>query len=97
MTLKHINPSGNTIEVVNRMPFTGVWMDKSECNDRIFLRFQEEGSREITHEIIEPIHVKLREEGKDHQKGVQIDAENGTTLLLFSSGKIQELLEGIQR
>jgi len=92
MTVTQIEPSGRSVEVVKDMPLTNVRMDSDACNDRIFLRFEEAGRREITHEIVEPIHVKLREEGGG-QKGLQFDAENGSTLVLFRSGHFEELLK----
>jgi len=91
MTVTQIEPSGRSVEILQDMPLRNVWMESDDCNDRILLNFQQEGKREITHEIIEPIHVKLREEGGG-QKGLQIDAENGSTLVLFQSGHIEELL-----
>jgi hypothetical protein len=36
----------------------------------------------------------VREEAQG-KKGLQIDAESGSTLVSFSSGKMRELLEGI--
>jgi hypothetical protein len=94
MTVMQINPSGRQVEVVRDMPLTDVSMRSNGCTDSIFLRFEQAGKREITHEIIDPIHVKLREEGEG-RKGLQIDAENGSTLVLFRSGKWNELLEGL--
>jgi hypothetical protein len=94
MTVTQIEPSGRMHEVVRDMPLTNVWMDQNDCNDRIFLRFEQDGRREITHEILEPIHVKLREEGGG-QKGLQFDAENGSTLVLFRSGHFDELLKSL--
>lgn len=94
MTVTKIEPSGQSHEVLRDMPLTNAWMESGECNDRIFLNFEQDGKREHIHEIIEPIHVKIREEGQG-KKGLQIDAENGSTLVLFSSGKLQELLDGI--
>ena len=95
MTVRKIEPSGQTVEIARDMPLSRVWTEGGECSDRIFFNFEQEGRREVIHEIIEPIHVKIREEGQG-QKGLQIDAENGSTLILFSSGKLNELLEGIQ-
>jgi len=95
MSVRKIELSGRTAEVVSDMPLTNVWLESGDCNDRIFLKFQAEGKREITHEIIEPIHVKLREEGGG-QKGLQIDAENGSTLVLFRSGHMEELLGALE-
>jgi hypothetical protein len=91
MTLTKIEPSGQSHEVVRDMPLVNAWMETGECNDRIFFNFEADGRRECTHEIIEPIHVKLREEGQG-KKGLQIDGENGSTLILFSSGKLRELM-----
>lgn len=92
MTVLKIEPSGQNHEVVRDMPLVKTWMESDQCNDRIFFNFGQEGRRDCTHEIIEPIHVKLREESHG-KKGLQIDAENGSTLILFSSGKLQELLD----
>ena len=91
MTVLKIEPNGQNHEVVRDMPLVNAWMESDQCNDRIFFNFEQGGRREFTHEIVEPIHVKLREEGQG-KKGLQIDAENGSTLILFSSGKIEELL-----
>ena len=95
MTVTKIEPNGQSREILRDMPLSNVWMESGECNDRIFLNFEQDGKREHIHEIVEPIHVKLREEGQG-KKGLQIDAENGSTLVLFSSGKLQELLDGIR-
>ena len=94
MTVMKIEPSGQSQEVIRDMPLRKAWMENGECNDRIFFDFEQEGKRECIHEIIDPIHVKLREEAQG-KKGLQIDAENGSTLILFSSGKLNELLSGL--
>jgi hypothetical protein len=73
------------------MPLKNVWMESSDCVDRIFLNFEQEGKREVMHEILDPIHLKLREEDSG-QKALQFDAENGSTLLVFRSGHLHELL-----
>ncbi|HVK59633.1 MAG TPA: hypothetical protein VM735_12690 [Candidatus Kapabacteria bacterium] len=95
MTVMKVDPSGQSHEVVRDRPLTKAWMDTGECNDRIFLDFESNGKRELIHEIVEPIHVKLREEAQG-RKGLQIDAEDGSTLVLFSSGRLQELLSGLK-
>ena len=91
MTVMKIEPSGQTQEVVRDMPLVKAWLEGGKCNDRIFFDFEQDGKREYIHEIVEPIHVKVREEGQG-KKGLQIDAENGSTLILFSSGKLKELV-----
>ena len=94
MTVTKIESSGLSHEVIRDMPLVNAWLESGECNDRIFLNFEQDGKRECIHEIIEPIHVKVREEGQG-KKGLQIDGENGSTLVLFSSGKFRELLDGL--
>ena len=94
MTVLKVEPSGQNHEVVRDMPLAGVSLENGGCNDRILFNFEQEGKRECTHEIVEPIHVKVREEGQG-KKGLQIDAENGSTLILFSSGKMKELLSDL--
>jgi hypothetical protein len=94
MKVRQLTPSGQYTDIVEDFPLTGAWMESEGCNDHIFLRFQQQGEREITHEIIDPIHVKLREESGG-QKGLQIDAENGSTLVLFHSGKLRNLLDAV--
>jgi len=91
MSVTKIEPSGQNVEILKDMPLTNVWMESDGCNDRIFLNFEQDGKREVKHEIFEPIHLKLREESGG-RKGLQFDAENGSTLLLFRSGHISELL-----
>lgn len=94
MTVMKIEPSGQSHEVIHDMPLVKSWMAEGECSDRIFFDFEQDGKRECIHEIVGPIHVKVREEGQG-KKGLQIDGENGSTLILFSSGKIEELLNDL--
>lgn len=94
MTVFKVEPSGQNHEVIRDMPLSAAWMESGGCSDRIFFNFEQDGKRECTHEIVEPIHVKVREEGQG-KKGLQIDAENGSTLILFSSGRINELLRDL--
>jgi hypothetical protein len=60
----------------------------------LVLNFEQQGKREVRHEIISPIHIKLREE-PEGKKALQIDGENGSTLLLFRSGHMEELLKNV--
>ena len=51
------------------------------CSDQITIRAG--GEKETYHEIVEPINIRLRESGKGDYNGVAIEAEEGTTLLMF--------------
>jgi hypothetical protein len=96
ITIEQINTMGVREPVAQDLPLRDMQFVKTNgCSDRLFLVAQGEGTREIRHEIIEPIHVKVREESEG-QKGLQIDGETGSTLIRFSSGKIGELLEGME-
>jgi hypothetical protein len=95
MTIFQINTAGQRTEVARDMPLQSMKFGKGDCNDHMFITLFQEGKREITHEVVEPIHVKIREEGEG-SKGLQIDGENGSTILRFSSGKIDQLLEGLE-
>ena len=95
MNVVQINPAGQKVEVVSDMPLTKVWFESGDCNDRLFLDFEQDGKREVIHEVIQPIHLKIREEGEG-RKGLQIDAENGSTMVLFRSGKLDQLLGDFQ-
>lgn len=92
MSLTQIEPSGKMVEVMKDMPLRRIWMEDGECSDRVFLNFEQDQRREVTHEIVEPIHIKLREE-TGGQKALQFDAESGSTLLVFRSGHVNELIE----
>src|SRR5688572_28385559 len=94
MTVRKIEPSGRNLEATREMPLTKAWMEAGVCSDPLFFNFEQDGRREVLHEIVEPIHMKVREEG-DGQKGLQIDAEDGSTLILFRSGKLDQLLAGL--
>jgi hypothetical protein len=95
MTVMKVEPTGEVQEVIKEMPLKKAWLENGECSDRIFFDFEQDGKRERIHEIVDPIHVKLREEAQG-KKGLQIEAENGSTLILFRSGKLNELLSGLR-
>lgn len=96
ITIELINLAGYRQPIADRLPLRNIRFEQTKgCSDRMFVVVGQEGTREISHEIIEPIHVKIREEGEG-SKALQIDAESGSTLISFTSGKIAELLDGLQ-
>lgn len=94
MTVWKVESDGRRNEITREMPLTKAWMEREGCNDTLVLDFEQEGRREVMHRIVQPIHVKLREEAEG-QKSLQIEAEDGSTLVQFRSGRIDELMEGI--
>jgi hypothetical protein len=49
----------------------------------------------IQHQIVEPIHMRLREE-PESQKKLQIDAESGSVEIRFSSARVGALLKELE-
>jgi len=94
VSITTIDRGGLKVEVAREMPLKNIWFEKGACNDSIFINLEQDRQREINHEVLEPIHIKLREENEG-KKALQIDGENGSTLLLFHSGRINELMEAL--
>ena len=86
--LQHMDNRRDTI-AENEM-FRRMTLDMSDaCNNMISLSLGEEGNRRIHHIAIEPIHLRLKQ-FDDGQKILQIEAENGVTLLTFHSGRFPQ-------
>jgi hypothetical protein len=96
VTLTTIDQGGLRVEAAREMPLRKIWFEKGACNDSIFINLEQQGKREINHEVVGPIHLKLREEGEG-KKALQIDGENGSTLLSFHSGRMNELMQMLSR
>jgi len=95
MTLNVVNLDGRSEELARDFLFQKMTFQKTRgCNDLIRIELNEPGQREINHEILEPIHVKVRDSDNE-RKVLSIQAETGTTLLTFSSGRIGEVLQGL--
>ncbi|MDB6016102.1 MAG: hypothetical protein JWR19_591 [Pedosphaera sp.] len=67
---------------------------RGACNDVLSVRVSKD--RELIHDIIEPIHIKLTESSASGDYNpVQIEAENGITLLTFHPAIHNQLLDGL--
>ncbi|MBA4146846.1 MAG: hypothetical protein H0X66_01940 [Verrucomicrobia bacterium] len=64
-----------------------IWDTSPACSSIITLRFGQEGEMRTDHVVIEPIHLRVKQNG-DGQKFLQIEAENGVTLVNFRSGRL---------
>jgi hypothetical protein len=63
------------------------------CNDHIMVRAG--GETGTHHEIVEPIHILLREQGSGGFNAIAVEAEEGTTLLRFNPIIRMAWLEGL--
>jgi hypothetical protein len=86
---------GATAMLAKNEPLRSFRFDDSPgCSNIIALELG--GAGQITqHEIVEPIHVRLREPA-DAQKVLEIDAESGSIELHFSSGRIGAILKDLE-
>jgi hypothetical protein len=77
--------------LARRAPFEGIgYGRRDDCNDQIVVR----GTTK--HEIVEPIHILLREtEDGAAFNAVAIEAEEGTTFLIFHPVIRPQWLEGV--
>jgi hypothetical protein len=69
--------------IAQKAEFEGISFGQRDgCSDQFVVRAG--GESETRHEIMEPIYVRLRESGNDgNYDGVSIEAEEGTTLMIF--------------
>jgi hypothetical protein len=92
MRIEHVHGDGTSHEIARDLPLDRMFIDQNDaCNDVITLDL---GGGRSRHVIVEPIHMKLRQQAVGPKK-LQIDAESGTTIVSFASGKMKELLEGM--
>ncbi|MEO7300126.1 MAG: DUF5335 family protein [Verrucomicrobiota bacterium] len=77
--------------VARDLPLEKMTMDKTDaCNDLITISMASNGSH-VSHTIIEPIRLLVKE--VKGSKTLQIEAENGVTLVTFHSGRFPEISE----
>ena len=95
-TIEMIGPDGIKTEKAGSATLESMVLDThGTCNSVISIRVR--NNREITHEIIDPIRVMLKQTGEQGEfNSVQIEAENGTTLLAFHPAIHARMLEGLR-
>lgn len=89
-------PDGTTTDVARDLPLQSIALDDTSdaCNTNLVIEAGPE--RPLRHVVIEPIHIRLRNEGGgDRYNRVQIVAENGTTTAVFHPGLNPTLLQGL--
>ncbi len=93
MTIEVTESDGRTVEAARDAAFQSMILDNGgACNDVISIRA--EGEREI-HRIIDPVYILLRESGQGYNP-VEIQHEQGRTLLTFHPAIHQDVLQGLE-
>jgi hypothetical protein len=90
--LEQMDKNGRLTTIASKVPLQAMLFNQQNPCSNI-LRVVT-GAGETAHEIIEPIHVKLRED-INNRKVLQIDAEAGSTKINFHSGRVEELLRSL--
>jgi len=82
-----VERDGIQVEVARDLPLEKMTFDQTDaCSDLITIALGRSGERRINHVVIEPIRLLLTHT-KEGSKRLQIEAENGTTLVTFHSGR----------
>jgi predicted transcriptional regulator len=94
VTIEEVTADGAHREVARALPLEQVtFRTRDACNDAIAIN----GSDGFEHEIVEPIHVRLKRNAEGGFNPVQIDAETGTTILHFRPALKPTVVDGLSR
>jgi hypothetical protein len=95
ITLEVVDHSGATKMLAENEPLRSFRFHKDACNDAIDVELGEQPGAVIQHQIVEPIHIRLREK-PESQKELEIDAESGSVELRFTSARVGSLLNDVE-
>ena len=96
VTLQLVTPEGEVRELSGNTPLQKMEFDRTgACSDVLRIVVDDPERKEFVHSITEPIHLRVREEAGD-RKVLEISAEEGSTRMIFHSGKYPMLLEGLE-
>ena len=88
---------GQKEQIARELPLQKIELDRSDrCNDRVALHLGVASQRPMTHLIVQPIHILLREAENGSFNPLEIDAESGVTLLTFHPALRPDILQGLQ-
>lgn len=88
---------GKTQEIARRAPLRQFKFQKTDgCNDFIQIELGGQGSPVAQYSIVDPIHLRLREEAGGG-KLLEIDAESGSVAIRFSSGRLGAILNEFEK
>jgi len=94
VTIEVVEPNGSRREVARALPLDKVTLKpKDACNDAIWINTRDG----FAHEILEPIHIKLKRNAEGGFNPIQIDGETGTTILHFRPALKPTVVDGLAR
>ena len=93
VTIEELDSGGNSRELAREAALDKIEFDATGgCSNIIRISI---GRNAVMHQIVEPIHVKIRQDA-GNRKVLEISAESGSTLIRFHSGKIEEILRTLE-
>ena len=96
LDIERVEPDGNRERIADQATFQRVLLDQSgACSDRLTFEFGVGGQKTNAYIITEPIHIRLREAENGRYKCVEIQAEDGITVLTFRPGINPAALQGL--
>jgi hypothetical protein len=94
VTIELVELDGSRREAGRTLPLERIaFGPKDACNDAISIN----AADGFAHEILGPIHIKLKRNAEGGFNPVQIDGETGTTILHFRPALRPSVLEGLAR
>jgi hypothetical protein len=96
VTIDTVTHNGISATLARNEPLREFRFQKTDgCSDIIQITAGDPPATSIQHQIVDPIHVRLREEAGT-EKILAIDAESGSVELKFSSGRIGAILKDME-
>src|SRR3954463_12802772 len=92
VALEVVDHTGATKIIAENEPLRSFRFRRDSCNDVIDLEVGQAPGPVMQHQIIEPIHMRLRER-EESRKELEIDAESGSVEMRFTSGRIGAILK----
>jgi hypothetical protein len=96
VTIENEDSSGRRTTVAKDLPLQELKFEQTDCSDLLLFILDCPHRREMKHEITQPLHIRFTEIGEG-RKELDIAAESGTSHVFFSSGKMGQILEGLQK
>jgi hypothetical protein len=95
VTLDVVKHDGGTASIARQAPLRSFRFQKTDqCSDMIQIELGETSGEMVRHQIVEPIHLRFREE-PGAAKVLLIDAEQGSVEMRFSSGRLGAILKDL--
>lgn len=92
VTIEVVDPNGSRREIAHALPLEQITLkSRDACNDAIWIN----AADGFEHEILEPIHIRLKRNAEGGFNPVQIDGEAGSAILYFRPALKPTVVDGL--